>query len=241
MSPVSRGLPVKFAVQDACTARFFYLNQIKPVVEALLPSATSVVKFHKICRKVLYCQLLCLSLCCGNTTKILSINIVIAMNTIVTDGTRTVTFDLPLEEVEKRITTFTETTAGEGKAFLSKSVKTDEEELTLANEIKHSLSKCENLVKFTEELISEGKDKFSEIVPSKDFNTGDFIETLAKNIAKLHRHNLANSSDYVQAILTLADVSEDALCAFIMEILRKGAVLMIFGHASDSIKELFGL
>ena len=163
------------------------------------------------------------------------------MNTIVTDGTRTVTFDLPLEEVEKRITTFTEKTAGEGKAFLSKSVKTDEEELTLANEIKHSLSKCENLVKFTEELISEGKDKFSEIVPSKDFNTGDFIETLAKNIAKLHRHNLANSSDYVQAILTLADVSEDALCAFIMEILRKGAVLMIFGHSSETIKELFGL
>ena len=163
------------------------------------------------------------------------------MNTIVTDGTRTVTFDLPLEEVEKRITTFTEKTAGEGKAFLSKSVKTDEEELTLANEIKHSLSKCENLAKFAEDLISEGKDKFSEIVPSEDFNTGDFIEILAKTIAKLHRHNLANSSDYVQAILTLADVSEDALCAFIMEIMRKCAVLMIFGHTSDSIKELFGL
>lgn len=163
------------------------------------------------------------------------------MNTIVTDGARTVTFDLPLEEVEKRITTFTEKTAGEGKAFLSKSVKTDEEERTLANEIKHSLSQCESLAKFAEELISEGKDKFSEIVPSKDFNTGDFIETLAKNIAKLHRHNLANSSDYVQAILTLADVSADALCAFIMEILRKGAVLMIFGRSSETIKELFGL
>lgn len=162
------------------------------------------------------------------------------MNTIVTDGVRTVTFDLPLEEVEKRITTFVEKTADEGKA-LHKSVKTDEEELALTNEIKEPLLKCEALVKFTEELISEGKDKFSEIVPSEDFNAGDFIETLAKNIAKLHRHNIANSSDYVQAILTLADVSKDALCAFIMEILRKGAVLMIFGHASDSIKELFGL
>ena len=163
------------------------------------------------------------------------------MNTIVTDGARTVTFDLPLEEVEKRITTFTEKTAGEGKAFLSKSVKTDEEERTLANEIKHSLSQCESLAKFAEELISEGKDKFSEIVPSEAFSTENFIETLAKNIAKLHRHNLANSSDYVQAILTLADVSADALCAFIMEILRKGAVLMIFGHSSETIKELFGL
>lgn len=162
------------------------------------------------------------------------------MNTIVTDGARTVTFDLPMEEVEKRITTFTEKTADEGKA-LPKSVKTDEEELALANEIKESLSKCEKLVKFTEELISEGEDKFSEMLPSKDFNAGDFIETLAKNIAKLHRHNLANSSDYVQTILILADVSMDALCAFIMEILRKGAVLMIFGHSSETIKELFGL
>lgn len=189
----------------------------------------------------MYCQLLYLSLHCGYTTKILSINIVIAMNTIVTDGARTVTFDLPLEEVEKRITTFTEKTANGGKAFLSKSVKTDEEELALANEIKHSLSQCESLVKFTEELISEGEDKFSEMLPSKDFNAGDFIEVLAKNIAKLHRHNLANSSDYVQVILILADVSMDALCAFIMEILRKGAVLMIFGHSSETIKELFGL
>ena len=163
------------------------------------------------------------------------------MNTIVTDGTRTVSFDLPLEEVEKRIATFAEKTAGEGKAFLSKSVKTDEEERTLANEIKNSLSKCESLVKFAEELISEGKDKFSEMLPSEDFNAGDFIETLAKSIAKLHRHSLANSSDYVQTILILADVSADALCPFIMEILRKGAVLTIFGHASDSIKELFGL
>ena len=162
------------------------------------------------------------------------------MNTIVTDGTRTVTFDLPLEEVEKRITTFTEKTADVGKT-LPKSVKTDEEELALANEIKEPLSKCESLVKFAEELISEGKDKFSEMLPSEDFNAGDLIETLAKNIAKLHRHNLANSSDYVQTILTLADVSTDSLCPFIMEILRKGAVLTIFGHASDSIKELFGL
>ena len=162
------------------------------------------------------------------------------MNTIVTDGTRTVTFDLSLEEVEKRITTFTERTTDEGND-LPKSVKTDEEERTLANEIKDSLSKCESLVKFAEELISEGKDKFSEMLPSEDFNAGDFIETLAKNIAKLHRHNLANSSDYMQTILTLADVSADSLCPFIMEILRKGAVLTIFGHASDSIKELFGL
>ena len=162
------------------------------------------------------------------------------MNTIVTDGTRTVTFDLPLEEVEKRITTFVEKTADEGKA-LPKSVKTDEEELALANEIKESLLKSEALVKFAEELISEGKDKFSEMLPSKDFNADGFIETLAKNIAKLHRHNLANSSDYVQAILTLADASEDALCAFIMEVLRKGAVLRLFGHASDTVKELFGL
>lgn len=162
------------------------------------------------------------------------------MNTIVTDGTRTVTFDLPLEEVEKRITTFAERTADEGND-LPKSVKTDEEELALANEIKDSLSKCESLVKFAEELISEGKDKFSEMLPSEDFNAGDFIETLAKNIAKLHRHSLANSSDYVRTILTLADVSADSLCPFIMEILRKGAVLTIFGHASDSIKELFGL
>ena len=181
---------------------------------------------------------------CGYTTKILSINIVIiviAMNTIVTDGVRTVTFDLPLEEVEKRINTFVEKTADEGKAFLSKSVKTDEEERTLANEIKEPLLKCEALVKFTEELISEGKDELSEIAPSEVFSTENFIETLAKNIAKLHRHNIANSSDYVQAILTLADVSTDALCAFIMEILRKGAVLMIFGHSSETIKELFGL
>ena len=162
------------------------------------------------------------------------------MNTIVTDGTRTVTVDLPLEEVEKRITTFAERTADEGND-LPKSVKTDEEELALANEIKDSLSKCESLVKFAEELISEGKDKFSEMLPSEDFNAGDFIETLAKNIAKLHRHSLANSSDYVRTILTLADVSADSLCPFIMEILRKGAVLTIFGHASDSIKELFGL
>ena len=162
------------------------------------------------------------------------------MNTIVTDGTRTVTFDLPLEEVEKRITTFAERTTDEGND-LPKSVKTDEEELALANEIKDSLSKCESLVKFAEELISEGKDKFSEMLPSEDFNAGDFIETLAKNIAKLHRHSLANSSDYVRTILTLADVSADSLCPFIMEILRKGAVLTIFGHASDSIKELFGL
>ena len=162
------------------------------------------------------------------------------MNTIVTDGARTVTFDLPLEEVEKRITTFTERITDEGND-LPKSVKTDEEERTLANEIKDSLSKNENLVKFVEELISEGKDKFSEMIPSEDFNAGDFIGTVAKNIANLHRHNIANSSDYVQAILTLADVSVDALCPFIMEILRKGAVLTIFGHASDSIKELFGL
>lgn len=163
------------------------------------------------------------------------------MNTIVTDGTRTVTFDLPMEEVEKRITTFTEKTAGEGKAFLSKSVKTDEEELTLANEIKHSLSKCENLAKFAEDLISEGKDELSEIAPSEVFNTENFIETLAKNIAKLHRHNIVNSSDCVQSILTLAHMSTDALCAFTFEILRRGAVLMIFGHSSDTIKELFGL
>ena len=162
------------------------------------------------------------------------------MNTIVTDGVRTVTFNLSLEEVEKRITTFVEKTADEGKT-LPKSVKTDEEELALANEIKESLLKSEALVKFAEELISEGKDKFSEMLPSEDFNAGDFIETLAKNIAKLHRHSLANSSDYVRTILTLADVSADSLCPFIMEILRKGAVLTIFGHASDSIKELFGL
>ena len=162
------------------------------------------------------------------------------MNTIVTDGVRTVTFNLSLEEVEKRITTFVEKTADEGKT-LPKSVKTDEEELALANEIKEALLKSEALVKFAEELISEGKDKFSEMLPSEDFNAGDFIETLAKNIAKLHRHSLANSSDYVRTILTLADVSADSLCPFIMEILRKGAVLTIFGHASDSIKELFGL
>ena len=81
------------------------------------------------------------------------------MNTIVTDGVRTVTFNLSLEEVEKRITTFVEKTADEGKA-LPKSVKTDEEELALANEIKESLLKSEALVKFAEELISEGKDKF---------------------------------------------------------------------------------
>ena len=162
------------------------------------------------------------------------------MNTIVTDGVRTVTFNLSLEEVEKRIATFVEKTADEGKA-LPKSVKTDEEELALANEIKESLLKSEALVKFTEELISDGKDEFSEIFPGKDFNADGFIETLAKSIAKLHRHSLANSSDYVQAIHTLADVSTDALCAFIMEILRKGAVLRIFGHASDTIKELFGL
>ena len=162
------------------------------------------------------------------------------MNTIVTDGVRTVTFNLSLEEVEKRITTFVEKTADEGKA-LPKSVKTDEEELALANEIKESLLKSEALVKFAEELISEGKDKFSEMLPSKDFNAGGFIETLAKSVAKLHRHSLANSSDYVQAILTLADASEDALCAFIMEVLRKGAVLRLFGHASDTVKELFDL
>ena len=160
------------------------------------------------------------------------------MNTIVTDGVRTVTFNLSLEEVEKRITTFVEKTADEGKA-LPKSVKTDEEELALANEIKESLLKSEALVKFAEELISEGKDKFSEML--KDFNAGGFIETLAKSIAKLHRHSLANSSDYVQAILTLADASEDALCAFIMEVLRKGAVIRLFGHASDTVKELFNL
>lgn len=220
---------------------FFYLNQIKPVAEALPPSATSVVEFHKICRKVLYYQLLYLSLHCGYTTKILSIIIVIAMNTIVTDGARTVTFDLPLEEVEKRITTFTEKTANGGKAFLSKSVKTDEEEHTLANEIKHSLSQCESLAKFAEELISEGKDELSELVPSEVFSTENFIETLAKNIAKLHRHNIVNSSDCVQSILTLAHMSTDALCAFTFEILRRGAVLMIFGHSSETIKELFGL
>lgn len=165
------------------------------------------------------------------------------MKTIVTDGARTVTFDLPMEEVEKRITTFVENvekTVDEGKA-LPKSVKTDEEELALANEIKESLLKCESLMKFAEELISEGKDNFSEIFPSKNFNAGGFIETLAKSIAKLHRHSLANSSDYVQAILTIADASEDALCGFIMEILRKGAVLRIFGHASDTVKELFDL
>lgn len=162
------------------------------------------------------------------------------MNTIVTDGTRTVTFDLSLEEVEKRITTFTERTTDEGKA-LPKSVKTDEEERTLANEIKESLSKCESLVKFAEKLISDGKDELSEIFPSEGFNAENFIETLANNIAKLHRHNIVNSSDCVQAILILADVSADALFPFIVEILRKGAVLMIFGHSSETIKELFGL
>ena len=172
--------------------------------------------------------------------KELSINIVIAMNTIVTDGTRTATFDLPMEEVEKRITTFTEKTADEGKA-LPKSVKTDEEELALANEIKESLSKCESLVKLAEELNSEGKDELSETVPSEVFNTENFIEILAKNIANLHRHNIVNSSDCVQSILTLAHMSTDALCAFIFEILRRGAVLMIFGHSSETIKELFGL
>lgn len=162
------------------------------------------------------------------------------MKTIVTDGARTVTFDLPLEEVEKRITTFVEKTADEGKA-LPKSVKTDEEELALANEIKESLLKCESLMKFAEGLINEGKDEFSEMFPSKNFNADGFIETLAKSIAELHRHSLANSSDYVKAILTIADASEDALCGFIMEILRKGAVLRIFGHASDTVKELFDL
>ena len=162
------------------------------------------------------------------------------MNTIVTDGTRTATFDLPMEEVEKRITTFTEKTADEGKA-LPKSVKTDEEELALANEIKESLSKCESLVKLAEEIIDEGKDSLPVMFSGDDINAGTFIESLAKNIASLHRHRIANYRDYVQTLLILADASLNALSSFILEIFKKGAVVKILGGGSDIIKEMFGL
>lgn len=175
--------------------------------------------------------------------KELSINIVmdiIAMNTIVTDGTRTVTFDIPLEEVEKRITTFAERTADEGND-LPKSVETDEEERALANEISETLSKSESLVKYAEEVVDNGKDTFPEILPDTEINAGNFIKNLAENIALLHRHHIANYNDYVQTILTLADASVNALNSFILEILRKGAVIKIFGHGSDMIKEMFGL
>ena len=170
----------------------------------------------------------------------LSINIVITMNTIVTDGTRTVTFDIPMEEVEKRITTFAERATDEGRG-LPKSVKTDEEERALANEIKTSLSKSENLLKFAKGIVDEGKDKFPELLPDIEVNAGTFIENLAKNIALLHRHNIADYRDYVQTMLTLADVSTDALCTFVLEVLKKGAVITIFGHGSDIIKDIFGL
>lgn len=172
--------------------------------------------------------------------KELSINIVIAMNTIVTDGTRTVTFDIPLEEVEKRIATFAERTADEGND-LPKSVETDEEERALANEISETLSKSDSLVKFAEEIIDKGKDTFPEILLDIEINAGTFIENLAENIALLHRHHIVNYSDYVQTILILADASLNALSPFILEILRKGAVIKIFGHGSDIIKEMFGL
>lgn len=170
----------------------------------------------------------------------LLINIVIAMNTIVTDGTRTVTFDLSLEEVEKRIVAFTERTTDEGKG-LPKSVKTDEEERALANEIKASLSKSENLLKFAKGIVDEGKDKFPELLPEVEVSADTFIENLAKNIALLHRHNIADYRDYVQTAITLADVSIGALLPFTLEILKKGAVIKLFGHGSDIIKEIFGL
>ena len=162
------------------------------------------------------------------------------MNTIVTDGTRTVTFDLSMEEVEKRITTFTERGAGDANAS-PKSVETDEEERALANEIKESLSKSESLVKFAEEIIDEGKDSLPVMFPDNDINAGTFIESLAKNIASLHRHRIANYRDYVQTLLILADASLNALSPFILEIFRKGAVVKIFGSGSDVIKEMFGL
>lgn len=172
--------------------------------------------------------------------KELSINIVIAMNTIVTDGTRTVTFDIPMEEVEKRITTFTQKATNDGNA-LPKSVETDEEEGALANEIKESLSKSEGLVKFAEEIINEGKDTLPEMLPDTEVNAGTFIENLAKNIAALHRYRIVNYNDYVKTVLVLAETSVDALCPFILEILKKGAIVKLFGHGSGVVKEIFGL
>ena len=172
--------------------------------------------------------------------KKLLINIVIAMNTIVTDGTRTVTFDIPMEEVEKRITAFAEMATDEGRG-LPKSVKTDEEERALANEIKTSLSKSENLLKFVEGLLDDRNDKFPELLPDTEINADTFIEALGKNIALLHRHNIVNYRDCVQTMLTLADVSVAALSPFILEILKKGTIVSIFGHGSGIIKDIFGL